>query len=125
MDRFYGRETLQKIVVRRFANGILEPMWKRDHIDHIQISVAETVGVERRAKFYEATGALRDMVPNHLFQLLSLITMGPPNSFAANAVRTEKDKVLEAVRPLDGAEVRRNTARGPYGAGFINNLPVK
>lgn len=87
--------------------------------------MAETVGVERRAKFYEATGALRDMVPNHLFQLLSLIAMGPPNSFGADAVRTEKDKVLEAVRPLDGAEVRRNIVRGQYGAGFINNLPVK
>ena len=106
MDHFLGKETVQNIMVLRFANGIFEPIWNRDHIDHVQITVAETVGVERRAKFYEATGALRDMVPNHLFQLLSLIAMGPPNSFAADAVRTEKDKVLEAVHPLDDAEVR-------------------
>jgi glucose-6-phosphate 1-dehydrogenase len=99
-------------------------MWNRDHIDHVQITVAETVGVERRARFYEATGALRDMVPNHVFQLLSLIAMGPPNSFAADAVRTEKHKVLEAVHPLDDAEVRRNVVRGQYGPGMLNGNPV-
>src|SRR5215468_10996326 len=121
MDHFLGKETVQNIMVLRFANGIFEPMWNRDHIDHVQISVAETVGVERRARFYEATGALRDMVPNHVFQLLSLIAMGPPNSFAADAVRTEKHKVLEAVHPLDDAEVRRNVVRGQYDAGIINN----
>src|SRR3984893_15795725 len=125
MDHFLGKENVQNIMVLRFANGIFEPIWNRDHIDHVQITVAETVGVERRAKFYEATGALRDMVPNHLFQLLSLIAMGPPNSFAADAVRTEKDKVLEAVRPLDGAEVRRNTVRGQYTAGIVRGHPVK
>src|SRR5689334_2555949 len=124
MDHFLGKETVQNIMVLRFANGIFEPMWNRDHIDHVQISVAETVGVERRARFYEATGALRDMVPNHVFQLLSLIAMGPPNSFAADAVRTEKHKVLEAVHPLDDAEVRRNVVRGQYGPGMINNNPV-
>ncbi len=120
MDHFLGKETVQNIMVLRFANGIFEPMWNRDHIDHVQITVAETVGVERRARFYEATGALRDMVPNHVFQLLSLIAMGPPNSFAADAVRTEKHKVLEAVHPLDNAEVRRNVVRGQYGAGIID-----
>src|ERR1700720_454177 len=125
MDHFLGKETVQNIMVLRFANGIFEPMWNRDHIDHIQISVAETVGVERRARFYEPTGALRDMVPNHVFQLLSLIAMGPPNSFAADAVRTEKDKVLEAMRPLDGTEVRRSTVRGQYGAGIVDDVPVK
>src|SRR3984893_15050630 len=125
MDHFLGKETVQNIMVLRFANGIFEPLWNRDHIDHVQITVAETVGVERRAAFYEATGALRDMVPNHVFQLLSLTAMEPPNSFAADAVRTEKDKVLEAVHPLDYTEVRRNTVRGQYGAGFINNVPVK
>ena len=97
MDHFLGKETVQNIMVLRFANGIFEPLWNRDHIDHVQITVAETVGVERRAAFYEATGALRDMVPNHVFQLLSLVAMEPPNSFGADAVRTEKDKVLEAV----------------------------
>ncbi len=117
MDHFLGKETVQNIMVLRFANGIFEPIWNRDHIDHVQITVAETVGVERRASFYEATGALRDMVPNHVFQLLSLTAMEPPNSFDADAVRTEKHKVLEAVSPLDDAEVRRNTVRGQYGAG--------
>ena len=124
MDHFLGKETVQNIMVLRFANGIFEPMWNRDHIDHVQITVAETVGVERRARFYEATGALRDMVPNHVFQLLSLIAMGPPNSFAADAVRTEKSKVLQAVHPLDITEVRRNVVRGQYTAGAINGQPV-
>ncbi|HTT78128.1 MAG TPA: glucose-6-phosphate dehydrogenase, partial [Stellaceae bacterium] len=94
MDHFLGKETVQNIMVMRFANGIFEPLWNRDHIDHVQITVAETVGVERRASFYEQTGALRDMVPNHVFQLLALTAMEPPNSFGADAVRTEKDKVL-------------------------------
>jgi glucose-6-phosphate 1-dehydrogenase len=125
MDHFLGKETVQNIMVLRFANGIFEPIWNRDHIDHVQITVAETVGVELRAKFYEATGALRDMVPNHVFQLLSLTAMEPPNSFDADAVRTEKYKVLEAVHPLDIAEVRRNSVRGQYGAGVINGKPVK
>jgi glucose-6-phosphate 1-dehydrogenase len=124
MDHFLGKETVQNIMVLRFANGIFEPIWNRDHIDHVQITVAETVGVEHRARFYEATGALRDMVPNHVFQLLSLIAMGVPNSFAADAVRTEKSKVLEAVRPLDGADVRRNVVRGQYTAGVVKEKSV-
>ncbi len=124
MDHFLGKETVQNIMVLRFANGIFEPIWNRDHIDHVQITVAETVGVERRANFYEATGALRDMVPNHVFQLLSLTAMEPPNSFDADAVRTEKHKVLEAVTPLDDAEVRRNAVRGQYGAGAIGGQAV-
>jgi len=124
MDHFLGKETVQNIMVLRFANGIFEPLWNRDHIDHVQITVAETVGVERRANFYEATGALRDMVPNHVFQLLSLTAMEPPNSFEADAVRTGKHKVLEAVSPLDGADVRRNTVRGQYGAATIGGQPV-
>jgi glucose-6-phosphate 1-dehydrogenase len=125
MDHFLGKETVQNIMVLRFANGIFEPIWNRDHIDHVQITVAETVGVELRARFYEATGALRDMVPNHVFQLLSLTAMEPPNSFDADAVRTEKYKVLEAVHPLDISEVRRNSVRGQYGAGMIAGNPVK
>src|SRR6202022_5209643 len=86
IDHYLGKESVQNVMVLRFANGIFEPIWNRNHIDHVQITVAETVGVERRAKFYEATGALRDMVPNHLFQLLSLIAMGPPNPFPREAV---------------------------------------
>jgi glucose-6-phosphate 1-dehydrogenase len=125
MDHFLGKETVQNIMVLRFANGIFEPIWNRDHIDHVQITVAETVGVELRAKFYEATGAMRDMVPNHVFQLLSLTAMEPPNSFDADAVRTEKHKVLEAVHPLDNAEGSRNAVRGQYGAGEIGGAPVK
>ncbi len=115
IDHFLGKETVQNIMVLRFANGIFEPLWNRDHIDHVQITVAETVGVERRAAFYEATGALRDMVPNHLFQLLALTAMEPPNSFAADAVRTEKAKVLEAVVPLTGDEdAAQRRARAIY-----------
>jgi glucose-6-phosphate 1-dehydrogenase len=125
MDHFLGKETVQNIMVLRFANGIFEPLWNRDHIDHVQITVAETVGVERRAAFYEATGALRDMVPNHVFQLLSLVAMEPPNSFGADAVRTEKDKVLEAVLPLTGEETLRNVVRGQYTAGIVRGHPVK
>jgi glucose-6-phosphate 1-dehydrogenase len=125
MDHFLGKETVQNIMVMRFANGIFEPLWTRDHIDHVQITVAETVGVERRANFYEATGALRDMVPNHVFQLLSLTAMEPPNSFGAEAVRTEKDKVLDAVQPLTPDEVRSNVVRGQYTAGIVRGRPVK
>jgi glucose-6-phosphate 1-dehydrogenase len=124
MDHFLGKETVQNIMVLRFANGIFEPIWNRDHIDHVQITVAETVGVELRARFYEATGALRDMVPNHVFQLLSLTAMEPPNSFEADAVRTEKYKVLEALHPLDEADLRRNAVRGRYGSGEIEGKPV-
>jgi glucose-6-phosphate 1-dehydrogenase len=107
MDHFLGKETVQNIMVLRFANGIFEPIWNRDHIDHVEITVAETVGVERRAKFYEATGALRDMVPNHVFQLLSLIAMAPPNSFAADAVRSE----TQGVKPYISTVGRRGTVR--------------
>ena len=86
MDHFLGKETVQNIMVLRFANGIFEPLWNRDHIDHVQITVGETVSVEHRAAFYEQTGALRDMVPNHVFQLVSLIGMEPPNSFGADEI---------------------------------------
>ena len=125
MDHFLGKETVQNIMVLRFANGLFEPLWNRDHIDHVQITASETVGVERRGKFYEKTGALRDMVPNHVFQLLSLTAMEPPNSFDADAVRTEKHKVLEAVHPLDEPEVRRNTVRGQYAAGKLGDTADK
>ncbi|HZT87430.1 MAG TPA: glucose-6-phosphate dehydrogenase [Stellaceae bacterium] len=125
MDHFLGKETVQNIMALRFANGIFEPLWNRDHIDHVQITVAETVGVEHRAAFYEQTGALRDMVPNHVFQLLSLVAMEPPNSFGADAVRTEKTKVLEAVTPLDDEDLRRNVVRGQYTAGTVNGKPVE
>ena len=101
MDHFLGKETVQNIMALRFANGLFEPLWNRQHIDHVQITAAETVGVERRGKFYEKTGALRDMVPNHMFQLLALTAMEPPISFDADAVRAKKAEVIQAIRPLD------------------------
>jgi glucose-6-phosphate 1-dehydrogenase len=124
MDHFLGKETVQNIMALRFANGIFEPLWNRDHIDHVQITVAETVGVERRAKFYEATGALRDMVPNHVFQLVSLTAMEPPNSFNPEAVRTEKTKALEAILPFGDDDLHRNVVRGQYAAGTVRGQAV-
>jgi glucose-6-phosphate 1-dehydrogenase len=125
IDHYLGKETVQNIMVLRFANGIFEPLWNRDHIDHIQITVAETVGVERRGKFYEATGALRDMVPNHLFQLLTLVAMEPPTCFDAEAVRSEKAKVLDAIHGFGPQDARRNVVRGQYGAGTIGGKAVE
>ena len=93
MDHFLGKETVQNIMALRFANGLFEPLWNRQHIDHVQITAAETVGVEHRGKFYEKTGALRDMVPNHVFQLLAMTAMEPPISFDADAVRAKKAEV--------------------------------
>ena len=122
MDHFLGKETVQNIMMMRFANTIFEPLWNRDHIDHVQITVAETVGVERRAGFYETTGAMRDMVPNHLFQLLALTAMEPPANLSANAVRTEKTKVLTAVHPMNAAT---DSVRGQYGAGERASQPLK
>ena len=120
IDHFLGKETVQNIMTLRFSNGIFEPLWNRDHIDSVQITAAETVGVEKRGKFYEVTGALRDMVPNHMFQLLATMTMEPPNSFEADAVRTEKAKVIEAIHPMTPAAVERNIVRGQYTAGKVS-----
>ncbi|MDB5363989.1 MAG: zwf, partial [Rhodospirillales bacterium] len=124
IDHYLGKETVQNIMVFRFANGIFEPLWNRDHIDHVQITVAETVGVEARGGFYEQTGALRDMIPNHMFQLLSFIAMEAPTSFAADALRSEKVKVLDSIRPLDAGSVLTDAVRGQYGAGVLNEKPV-
>ena len=124
IDHFLGKETVQNIMALRFSNGIFEPLWQRDHIDHVQITALETVGVESRAKFYESTGALRDMVPNHMFQLLAMTAMEAPNSFDANAVRAEKAKVIEAIHPLTGARAVESVVRGQYGAGTLHGDPV-
>jgi glucose-6-phosphate 1-dehydrogenase len=119
MDHFLGKETVQNIMALRFANGLFEPLWNRQHIDHVQITAAETVGVERRGKFYEVTGALRDMVPNHLFQLLSLTAMEPPISFDAEAVRDKKAEVIQAIRPMTPRRAMKDAVRGQYDAGTV------
>ena len=118
IDHYLGKETVQNILAFRFANGIFEPIWNRRYIDHVQISVAETVGVEQRGSYYDTAGALRDMVPNHIMQLISLTAMEPPVSFEANAVRDEQAKVLHAIQPLSSEEVLTRTVRGQYGAGI-------
>jgi glucose-6-phosphate 1-dehydrogenase len=122
IDHYLGKETVQNILVFRFANGIFEPIWNRFYVDHVQITVAETVGVETRGRYYDRAGALRDMVPNHLFQLLSLIAMEPPNSFRADAVRDEKAKILQAVQPVGQEQVLHRAVRGQYGPGEIEGL---
>ncbi len=119
IDHFLGKETVQNIMALRFANGLFEPLWNRQHIDHVQITAAETVGVERRGKFYERTGALRDMVPNHVFQLLAMTAMEPPISFDADAVRSKKAEVIEAIRPFKPWRALKDTVRGQYGAGMV------
>ncbi len=119
IDHYLGKETVQNILVFRFANGIFEPVWNRRYIDHVQITVAEQLGVEHRGRYYEEAGALRDMVPNHMQQLVSLITMEPPASFDPDAVRNEKDKVLAGIQPMTPEEVLRRTVRGQYGPGTM------
>ena len=120
IDHFLGKETVQNIMALRFSNGIFEPLWHRDHIDHVQITALETVGVESRARFYEHTGALCDMVPNHIFQLLAMTAMEAPNSFDADAVRSEKAKVIDAIHTLDRARALENVVRGQYAAGTLH-----
>ena len=117
IDHYLGKETVQNILVLRFANGMFEPIWNRNHIDHVQIIVEEKLGVGHRGSFYDATGALRDMLPNHLFQLLSLVAMEPPARFDAHAVRTEKAEVLTAIQMQSEAEALQNSVRGQY-AGY-------
>jgi len=124
IDHFLGKETVQNILALRFANGIFEPLWRRDHIDHVQITAAETVGVERRGRFYEATGALRDMVPNHMMQLLAMTAMEPPNGFDPDAVRAEKAKVVQAIRPIGADELARDVVRGQYDSGILHGMQV-
>jgi glucose-6-phosphate 1-dehydrogenase len=121
IDHFLGKDTVQSIMAFRFANGLFEPIWNRDRIDHVQITAAETVGVEQRGSFYEATGALRDMVPNHLFTLLSMVAMEPPTAFDAAAIRTKKAEVLAAIPAVKPAAA----VRGQYGAGAVLGKKVK
>ena len=117
IDHYLGKETVQNILVFRFSNGIFEPIWNRRYIDHVQITVAETLGVEQRGAYYDHAGALRDMVPNHILQLVTLTAMEPPVSFHANAVRDEQSKILHAIQPFAPEDVLTRTVRGQYGDG--------
>jgi glucose-6-phosphate 1-dehydrogenase len=121
IDHFLGKDTVQSITAFRFANGLFEPIWNRDRIDHVQITAAETVGVEQRGKFYEVTGALRDMIPNHVFSLLSMVAMEPPTGFDAAAIRSRKAEVLAAMPAVTPARV----VRGQYGAGTVLGKEAK
>jgi glucose-6-phosphate 1-dehydrogenase len=124
IDHYLGKETVQNIMVFRFGNGIFEPIWNRRYVDHVQITAAETVGVEKRGAYYETAGALRDMVPNHLLQLVTLTAMEPPISFDADAVRDEQAKILHAIQHLSPEETRARVVRGQYGAGEVKGEKV-
>jgi glucose-6-phosphate 1-dehydrogenase len=119
IDHYLGKETVQNILVFRWANGIFEPLWNRNHVDHVQITVGETIGVEGRGSYYEEAGALRDMIQNHILQLLCLVAMEPPVTFDADPVRDEKAKVMRAIRPIAPDDVERVAVRGQYGPGFV------
>ncbi len=124
IDHYLGKEAVQNLLAFRFANAIFEPLWSRQHIDHVQITVAEDIGVEGRGRFYETAGALRDIVQNHLIQLVTLFAMEPPVDFSADAVRDEKVKVLRALRPLSPADIAARTVRGQYAAGGVAGVAV-
>ena len=119
IDHYLGKETVQNILAYRFTNSTVEPIWNHRYIDHVQITVAESIGVEGRGNYYETTGALRDMIPNHLLAVLSVVAMEPSNSFDADAIRDEQVKVLRAIQPLSHDEVLTATVRGQYGAGTL------
>ncbi|HZE96448.1 MAG TPA: glucose-6-phosphate dehydrogenase [Planctomycetota bacterium] len=125
IDHYLGKETVQNILVLRFANGLFEPVWRNQFIDHVQITVAETLGIGYRSGYYEEAGAARDMMQNHMMQLLALIAMEPPISLAAEQIRNEKVKVLEALRRMKDEEVGVQTVRGQYGRGYVGGAPVK
>ncbi|MEZ5317394.1 MAG: glucose-6-phosphate dehydrogenase [Vicinamibacterales bacterium] len=124
IDHYLGKETVQNVMAFRFGNGIFEPIWNRRYVDHVQITVAETVGVELRGSYYDKTGALRDMIQNHLFQLLALTALEPPISFEAEAVRDERLKVLNAIQAIQPGDVDRIAVRGQYAAGRLGDRPV-
>ena len=121
IDHYLGKETVQNLMVFRFGNGLFEPIWNRNHIDHVQITVSETVGVEKRGNYYDKAGALRDMIPNHLFQLLALTAMEAPTCFAADAVRDEKTKLFHAVQAIAPEEVNSYAVRGQYDKGKVGD----
>ncbi|MEM7079644.1 MAG: glucose-6-phosphate dehydrogenase [Pseudomonadota bacterium] len=124
IDHYLGKETVQNLLALRFGNAIFEPLWRREVIDHVQITVAEELGVGNRVEFYEHIGALKDMVQNHLLQLVCLVAMEPPVSLDVDAVRSEKIKVLKALKPISGADVLTQTVRGQYRAGAVDGVAV-
>jgi glucose-6-phosphate 1-dehydrogenase len=124
IDHYLGKDTVQNLLVLRFSNGIFEPLWNRNYVDHVQITAAETLGVERRGGFYETAGALRDMIQSHVLQLTSLVAVEPPARFDATAVRNEKLKILQSIRPFDLGMVAQSVMRGQYVAGAIDGKPV-
>ncbi len=124
IDHYLGKETVRNILVFRFGNGIFEPIWHRRYVDHVQITVAESIGVEKRGAFYEESGTSRDFLQNHLMQLLALVAMEPPATFDADALRDEKVKVLRAIEPMTPADVATNVVRGQYGPGWVAGEPV-
>jgi glucose-6-phosphate 1-dehydrogenase len=125
IDHYLGKETVRNLMVFRFGNGIFEPLWNRRYVDHVQITVAESIGVEDRGAFYEETGAARDVLQNHLLQLLTLVAMEPPATFEADALRDEKLKTLRAIAPPTYQEVGRDVVRGQYAPGWVGGQPVK
>jgi glucose-6-phosphate 1-dehydrogenase len=125
IDHYLGKETVQNLLALRFANALFEPLWNSAHIDHVQITVAETVGLEGRGDYYDGAGALRDMVQNHMLQLLALVAMEPPTNFEATAVRDEKVKVLRSLRPITAADAEALTVAGQYVRGAIDGEPVQ
>ncbi len=124
IDHYLGKDTVQNLLVLRFGNGIFEPLWNRNYVDHVQITASETLGVERRGGFYETAGALRDMIQSHVLQLTSLMAVEPPASFDANAVRNEKLKVLQSIRPFNLEMVAQSVVRGQYAPGKIGEKPL-
>ncbi|MGD0248436.1 MAG: glucose-6-phosphate dehydrogenase [Candidatus Limnocylindrales bacterium] len=124
IDHYLGKETVRNLLVFRFGNGIFEPVWNRSYVDHVQITVAESIGVEARGAFYEETGASRDILQNHLLQLMTLVAMEPPSSFGADALRDQKLGVLRAVAAPTPDDVRRNVVRGQYGPGWVEGEPA-
>ena len=124
IDHYLGKETVQNLMVTRFSNSIFEPLWNRNYIQRIEITAAESVGVENRGGYYEGAGALRDMIQNHLLQLLSLVAMEPPNQMTSEAIRNEKNKLFQSLRPFSTQDVINNVIRGQYTSAIVRNKQI-